>query len=642
MKHKHIQIIRVIPVLGLLISAAVFGDDHASKEIDFSVKVKLLADGMIQGLMQEHNVPGLTLSIVKDGKVIVAKGYGYHDLNNKRPVDPERSLFRVGSVSKTMTWTAIMQLVEQGRLDLHEDVNTYLKNLKIPHTHGVPLTLNDMLAHRPGFEDGMRGYLFERSPEDVMSLEATLQKHMPAQVRKPGEAVSYSNYASALAGLIIQDVTGQPFQDYMDENIFKPLGMTHTTFREPLGEDHPEQNMAAHLQADIAPGYVTRSGRHVESGYDYIHSFGPAGSVSTTAFDMARYMIAHLQKGELNGHRLLKEKTALQMRKRNFTDRMAATGFAHGFFNGRFAGYEYFGHGGVVSTFITKMVFIPELQFGVFVSINQSPGRKPAANIWKNLVTLLFPRKTIFTDVKPPADFAGRGERFTGTYLANRRSFTTMEKLASLKDWSSFVLDEEGYLIRSDGTAWVEVAPLTFRNAKSEEILTFSEDGNGRILHYSIVAGHQSSEKIGFLQTPSFLYYAIGIAVFLSFTTLIGVGYRQTFERDIVPASWPAKMGAIAALGVLSFAVGFGTMIQQFISHAGQIMFTYPMSSVVAAKWLAIAASLLIIGLMWSVHPAWKNTEWKLVRKLHHSAFALAGINLVYALWQWNFFGPYN
>ena len=109
-------------------------------------------DKLLGREMEKHHIAGAAVSVVKDGKLFFAKGYGYADLENGIPVDPEQTIFRIGSVAKLFTWTAVMQLVEQGKLDLDADINTYL-DFRIPDTYPQPITLKHLLTHTSGFED---------------------------------------------------------------------------------------------------------------------------------------------------------------------------------------------------------------------------------------------------------------------------------------------------------------------------------------------------------------------------------------------------------------------------------------------------------------------------------------------------------
>src|SRR5262249_32882019 len=142
-------------------------------------------DGFMALQLREAPAAGATVAVVKDGQLFFAKGYGYADIDKRVPVDPEKTLFRPGSISKTFTWTAVMQLVEQGKLNLDRDVNTYLREFKLPATFPAPVTLRNLMTHTAGFEDGAVGYLFKSSPSELVPIDQFLRAHVPTRVRPP-------------------------------------------------------------------------------------------------------------------------------------------------------------------------------------------------------------------------------------------------------------------------------------------------------------------------------------------------------------------------------------------------------------------------------------------------------------------------
>ena len=276
-------------------------------------EMEAFVDGFMDSQMKAGPVAGAAVVVVKDGQVFFQKGYGYEDVEKRTPVDPAQTLFRPGSVSKLFTWTAIMQLVEQGKLDLDADVNTYLKDFKVASTFPEPVKLRNIMTHTAGFEDGGVGYLFAGTAADLLPLGKWLATHQPARVRPPttdfsdGTNASYSNWATALAGHIVETVSGQSFDDYIAQHIFQPLGMERSTFREPLPES---------LAPRMSGGYTFEAGGFKPHGFEFIHAAGPAGSLSSTVADMARFMLAHLQDGALGEARILKPETAQLMHKR--------------------------------------------------------------------------------------------------------------------------------------------------------------------------------------------------------------------------------------------------------------------------------------------------------------------------------------
>ena len=248
-------------------------------------------DGIMAAVFEGGNIAGGVISVVYDGRLALSKGYGYADLESLTPVDPAVHLFRPGSVSKLFTWTAVMQLYEQGRVRLDAPIAEYVDQFPIPERYGA-ITLEHALTHTPGLEDGGAGYLFADSPDDLAPLAEFLGRYTPTQQWNPGEAPSYSNWATALAGLAVANVSGKSFEDYISEEILEPLGMQNATFDEPLPEPLSDQ---------MATGYFDQGKGLEVLGFEYIKNFGPAGALSATGEDMARFVMAHLNHGELDG-----------------------------------------------------------------------------------------------------------------------------------------------------------------------------------------------------------------------------------------------------------------------------------------------------------------------------------------------------
>ena len=206
-----------------------------------SADVESFIDKMIQEKMKEQQIPNATVSVVRNGKVIFEKGYGYANLEDQTRIEAEKTMFRMGSVSKLFTWTAVMQLVERGMLDLDTDVNEYL-DFEIPSKleesdqgDTEPITLHHLMTHTPGFED-YADSIFRLSADKKPSLDEYVRQYMPARVFPPGEVMAYSNYGTALAGYVVEQVSGMPFPEYVEKNVYQPLGMKHSTFRQPIPE----------------------------------------------------------------------------------------------------------------------------------------------------------------------------------------------------------------------------------------------------------------------------------------------------------------------------------------------------------------------------------------------------------------------
>lgn len=258
----------------------------------------LWLDGYMPFALRTSDIPGAVVTVVKDGQILTTRGFGYADRDKKTPVDPYKTLFRPGSISKLFTWTAVMQQVEAGKIDLDADINQYL-DFKIPARNGKPVTTRQLMTHTAGFEEVVKELIFYGKPEP--ELGAYLKNHVPKRIFDAGVTPAYSNYGTALAAYLVERVSGEKFNDYLDRHVLAPLKMGNTTLRQPL---------PAHLAGTDATGY-SKPGKP-SKGFEIVGP-APAGSASSTGADMGRFMLAHLQGGELDGVRILSAETARMM-----------------------------------------------------------------------------------------------------------------------------------------------------------------------------------------------------------------------------------------------------------------------------------------------------------------------------------------
>src|SRR5215469_12515496 len=368
-------------------------------------------DGFIPIELDRDDIAGAVVVVVKDGNVLFAKGYGFSDMKSRKPVTVDATLFRPGSISKTFTWTAVMQLYEQGKIDLDRDINDYL-DFKIPATFGKPITMKDLMTHTPGFEETLKE-LFVANAKDMRPLGDYLRTHVPEEIFPPGTTPAYSNYGATLAGYIVQRVSGMPFDDYIEKNIFQPLGMNHTTFRQPLPEN---------LKTLMSNGYAKASGE--PKSFEFVQAW-PAGSLSTTAEDMSHWMIAHLQDGEYNGVHILKPETARLMHSRAFTNLPELNGGAYGFYEESRNGHHIIGHGGDTRWFHSDMHLMLDDHVGFFISVNSAG--KGDNSLLDALGEHFLDRYFPYT---PPAgekvaDTKRDRQSVLGTYWSSRRTQTS-------------------------------------------------------------------------------------------------------------------------------------------------------------------------------------------------------------------------
>src|SRR5256884_4448702 len=313
-------------------------------------------DALIPSQLQNRNIAGAVVSVVKDGQVLFQKGYGYADVEAKKPVLPAQTLFRPGSISKLFTATAVMQLVEQGKLDLDRDVNDYL-DFAIPKTFPEPVTLRRLLTHTAGFEDTLKN-LFVAHDSDVKALRTYLVNQMPARIFPTGKVVSYSNYGFTVAGYIVERVSGEKFERYIDNHILKPLRMTNSTFDQPL---------PVALTPQMSQGYLAAAKKPRD--FEFVQA-APAGALSATAADMTRFMLAFLQDGTVDGVAILKPETVRQMESRQFELHPMISGLGLTFMEYCMNPVRVIAHGGETVYFHSDMVLVPDAHVGYFVSYN--------------------------------------------------------------------------------------------------------------------------------------------------------------------------------------------------------------------------------------------------------------------------------
>lgn len=310
-------------------------------------------------------VPGAVFVVVKDGKVLLQKGYGYADVEKEIPVDPEKTLFRIASVSKVFTAAAVMQLVEQGKIELNRDVQNYLGDIKMKNNTTSPVTMEHLLTHTTGFDivDPPVGDSMSDDLSTEVKLKDYVKSWMPTVTRKPGEVYKYDNMASMLQGYIVQQMTGVPFHQYMKEHMFKPLGMNDSHFL--LTQD---------LIPRLAVGYGPDN--KATQPYNFIPNDMPYGGMLTTGSDMAKFMMAYLNKGKLGDSRILKEETVKEMSKTHVAIHPKVPNMAYGFeysYQDSYNGQYVIGKGGAAPRgFHSWLWLLPEQNAGAFIVYNKS------------------------------------------------------------------------------------------------------------------------------------------------------------------------------------------------------------------------------------------------------------------------------
>jgi CubicO group peptidase (beta-lactamase class C family) len=538
-------------------------------------------------------------------------------------------MIRPGSISKLFTWTAVMQLVEQGKLDLDADVNSYLKTFTIPATFPEPITMKHLLTHTPGFEEQGLG-LFAKDPAELKPLRESLAAKIPARVRPAGSLSSYSNYGTALAGLIVEEVSGVPFADYVEQNILRPLGMERSTFREPL---------PAELAADMAVGYRWKKGRFDSGDFELIGNYGPAGSLSATATDIAKFMIAHLQLGRFGETRILQEETARRMHSRLYGLDQRLPGMAHGFYEMEAHGVRGIGHGGDTMYFHSELLLLPEHNVGLFVCYGSSG--LPGYDLLPAFIGRYFAAPEP-APPEPPAGFEERIKRVAGVYRFTRHNFTSIEKAFALPSVVSVAAGPKGTImtaIQGFGEPWVwrEVAPNYYEQIDGTMRLVFREAADGSITNmYFSLLPFMPCYRVAWYATPTVNYFLLGATLFLCMSTLVSFCYhRKGRKQDPTLARWCARTAA--ALSVLTICAVGGVVA--VIAAAGEELAYGLPKPLIAILGLVLLATILTPVLLWLTGLAWRHRWWTAFRRVHVSLFAFAALAMVWFYAYWNILG---
>ena len=419
-------------------------------------------DGLVPTALKTAQVPGAVVVVVKGDQVLLQKGYGYANYEKRIPVDARATLFRPGSTSKLFTWTAVMQLVEKGQLNLDADVNTYL-DFQIPPREGKALTLRSIMTHTSGFEETAKDLL---TYGDVgPSIGGVLKHYIPPRLFAPGSTPGYSNYATSLAGYIVERVSKQPFDDYIEQHLFAPLEMKHSTFRQPLPEA---------MRPHMSEGYMTwdKPGK----GFEII-SMPPAGSLSATGEDMAHFMIAHLQDGRYGSAQILKPETARTMHGTITRALPALNGIALGFYEQNINGRRVIAHGGDTVYFHSDLLLFTDDKVGLFISVN-APGKEGQGQHLRNVLFQAFADRYLpgqeTTARVDAATATAHTKMIAGRYIGTRRADSSFLSVVGL-------ISPMVVTANADNTISIELGGGPRKYAEASPFLWQEIDGHDRV-----------------------------------------------------------------------------------------------------------------------------------------------------------------
>ena len=574
-------------------------------------------DGFIPYAINKGDIAGAIVVVVKDGQVLLQKGYGYADVEKKTPVDADRTLFRPGSVSKLFTWTAVMQQVERGKLDLDADVNQYLDFKIPPGPDGEPLRLRNIMTHTPGFEEAVKELISEDESR-IQPLGDTLKTWVPHRIFKAGTTPAYSNYATALAGYIVERSSGMSFDDYLDQNIFSPLGMQHASFRQPL----PEK-----LKPDVAQGYEKATDK--PKGYEYIN-LAPAGSLAATGADMARFMIAHLQNGAYGEQRILSEETAKTMHGTPLTIIPGVNRMLLGFYETDTNGHRIISHGGDTQYFHSDLHLYVDDGVGYFISFN-SAGKDGAVGpirdaFYRYFADRYFPGPAAEGKVDD-ATAKQHAAEIAGSYIVSRRAEDNFLSILNLLQPTKVTVNEDGTIsvplltdLNGEPTKWREVAPYRWREADGKARLA-AEAKDGHVTRFTaewispfMVFDRSSGLKgIGWLM-PATIVSLAALTLTVVFWPIAAI-VRRRYRKPLPYAGREAKAYRWVRIGALASLVGIGGWI-------GLIFWLFSNLTMLTSRFDWLVVLLHVVGTiavfaglalaLWHLSVVWKAPKRRL------------------------------
>ena len=555
-----------------------------------AVDVEAFIDGLVPTALRVARVPGAVVIVVKDGQPLLQKGYGLADWDKNIPVDPHKTLFRPGSVSKLFTWTAVMQLVEQGKLDLDADLNKYL-DFTIPGRNGKALTLRHVMTHTTGFEETARDLLTYDTPGP--DLGKVLKAYIPPYVYDPGTTPGYSNYATALAGYIVQRTSGKPFDDYMDQQVFAPLGMKQSTFRQPLPEA---------LKGQMSQGYLTWDEK--PKGFEII-SMPPAGSMSAPGSDMGRFMLAMLQQGKLGDAQILKPETVKQMFGQLTRPLPGLLGIGLGFYEQNINGHRVLAHGGDTVLFHSDLLLFVDDGIGIYISVN-APGHERQGGWLRDKLFEAFADRYLpdaRPATKPEVDEAAakqHAQQMAGAYRNTRREDSTWLSLLQMLSPVKVQALEDGRLsidLAGARSNYREVKPYFWEEEHGKRRLQAVVE-NGKVKHWGLEPFVFAFifEPVPFMASPTVLILAGLAIVTLLLTALLWPVAAVLRRRHHVAVPPPRQVTWVRGASVLAIvALGLWGWVVALLESLGDASLLLPLAQLTLA--VSAIGGLVVAGL---------------------------------------------
>ena len=570
-------------------------------------------DGYMPYALKTGDIAGAEVAIVKDGQVVTERGYGFADVAKRTPVDPKVTMFRPGSVSKLITWTAVMQLVEQGKIDLDADINKYL-DYKVTGMGGKPITMRNLMQHTAGFEEHAKGVI--SASNNLPTFEQMLKAQVPAFIFPPGTTPAYSNYGASLAGYIVERVSGEPFDVYLEKHIYQPLDMTHSSFRQPLEKS---------LEPFMAKGYRVASDE--AEPFEYVGP-RPAGSMSASADDMAHFMIAHLQDGEYHGNRILSAATAELMHNSPYADGIGPLNRMElGFFETNVNGREVVAHLGDTDWFHTSLHLFLKDDTGLYASFS-SPGKDGAVQTLRNQLFQDFADRYLPAGTPHPVTAqvdaktqAAHAALMSGAWEVSRRADTNFLAGLEFLGQTKAAVNKEGELVlpflgpNGKPRHWVEVSPFVWQDVNGHDRAAAKVvDGRPVRFSFDFISPFEVFDRAPWYSAASWLMplFLAGFAAML-LTTLVWPAAAIVRRRYKAPLTLDAgsmrayrwsRIGALATVVALGI---WGIFLMMVLKDTGTLGGKLDPLLILAQLTSIVALIGGLVVMLWNLFAVWRG-----------------------------------
>ncbi|WP_263356508.1 serine hydrolase [Acidicapsa ligni] len=533
-----------------------------------SADLEAFFDGILPLQLERSDIAGASVLVMKDGQVLLQKGYGYADIKKQTPVDPASTVFRLASISKLSTWISIMQLQEQGKLDLDTDVNRYL-DFQIRPAFGKPVTLRNLMTHTAGFEE-VSNLVVTTNQKYKISLRDYLIQNQPNRIFPPGTIPGYSNYGVGLASYIVQRVSGEPFEEYTRRHIYLPLRMMHSTFYQPAPKGFA-----------VSEGYFADTQKPPQ-GFEVFNPVG-AGGFSSTAPDMGRLGQALLNGGELDGTRILKPETVAAMWTPQFRTSKDMPAACMGFYQTWRNNLRWIGHGGDLTAFHSFFAVEPTQKLVLFVSFNSVGSRGHA----RPEIIRMFSDRYFPATLKQNFLTLSRKEleAVEGAYQPTRRADSTKLRIAALISQSSVTINKDGELVEDDvkdlrghDVKFKPIGKDLWQAVGDQQRIFAIRDEHGKVVRLANEFAGEQDQRVSWFENGDLIFpllggsFAILIAVVLA--TIIRLGHRIFLRKRPRPAPQPgtAWLSTGAKLAAWFWVFLFLSILSFFASQGDDIM----------------------------------------------------------------------